>query len=760
MTYDSLRGRVVLFGGSGGGFLNDTWEWDGSTWTRVFPANSPGPRQTELAYDSVRMCTVSFGGWNGAAQRLSDTWTWDGTNWTQRSPTNVPTGRQGALMANDPIRGRVVMHGGGTNTIRLTDTWEWDGSNWTLAATVGPGASGDQMVWHPTLAGMVVVNGNAGTWLYRGSSWAQLLPAAQGPHPVAYSGAALACDTVRNCLVTFWGDCTPNRQTWEMTYAPPQCPGTLIANGSFTTGLVAGPMQSGGAVTSWSRLTGDPNVIGNSGCTTNGCMQLSGNQTTGDSIRQAATGFLPRHVYRIKFCHRFVSNSSSPQTSVRFRISATTSDSPTDYPSSSSSYTLVCLTPATSSTTWTEYQYNWTPTAAVANLAINAESDLTGTTAATMAWGEIDDLCIVELPVYAAFVFDRSDDMGQIGLNGQIRADNSIAAASAPISGDIDSFFLTYPLAKAQIYELLGASVYPIGGSGHHYDSAATAKAALGSLSPLQSGKPLALALCTATNGLVALDPSAERSQRKLFLYSCPGDENSDIYSCKGTLPDALLNENRCAEMPADGNHPNAFFPGSWQAAVCTIVHGSGSPLHDGIELHAYYWDDFRDTAPLTDFIEALCDVSGGSIYRVWDGSTAPVVNPWRVQGTGCSDFQGTRLSMHHDGIPQVGETIQIGCRTSSALPYVLGVGFQNTSIGAYQLPLDLSPFGAPRCSLYTSWDVTDSFVLWGGMRSIAIPPAPALAGLTLYWQGLQPHQSNNTLGIATSNLLKVTIAP
>jgi hypothetical protein len=35
-SHDSDRGENVLFGGQvTGGFLNDTWEWDGTEWTQV-----------------------------------------------------------------------------------------------------------------------------------------------------------------------------------------------------------------------------------------------------------------------------------------------------------------------------------------------------------------------------------------------------------------------------------------------------------------------------------------------------------------------------------------------------------------------------------------------------------------------------------------------------------------------------------------------------------------------------------------------------
>jgi hypothetical protein len=45
MAYDSVRGKVVMFGGNDGsgtsGHFNDTWEYDGVNWTQVTTAISP-----------------------------------------------------------------------------------------------------------------------------------------------------------------------------------------------------------------------------------------------------------------------------------------------------------------------------------------------------------------------------------------------------------------------------------------------------------------------------------------------------------------------------------------------------------------------------------------------------------------------------------------------------------------------------------------------------------------------------------------------
>jgi len=64
---------VVLVGGWG---LADTWEWDGSQWVQRTPATSPPPRWGghAMAYDSLRGRVVLFGGSNGYNSYLGDTW--------------------------------------------------------------------------------------------------------------------------------------------------------------------------------------------------------------------------------------------------------------------------------------------------------------------------------------------------------------------------------------------------------------------------------------------------------------------------------------------------------------------------------------------------------------------------------------------------------------------------------------------------------------------------------------------------------------
>lgn len=42
--------------------VNDTWEWDGQSWTQV-EADGPSPRSDHvMAFDSIRNRTILFGG--------------------------------------------------------------------------------------------------------------------------------------------------------------------------------------------------------------------------------------------------------------------------------------------------------------------------------------------------------------------------------------------------------------------------------------------------------------------------------------------------------------------------------------------------------------------------------------------------------------------------------------------------------------------------------------------------------------------------
>jgi fibronectin type III domain protein/galactose oxidase-like protein len=249
MAFDPATGQLVLFGGgdSNNGYLNDTWTWNGSTWTQVSPGSGPSAREgASMAYDSATGQLVLFGGVNGSTS-LNDTWTWNGSNWTQLSPGTSPPAREYASLAFDPASGQLVLFGGADLGTRLNDTWTWNGSDWTSTApTTSPSAREFASMAYDSATGQLVLfSGFDGailnqTWMWNGSDWTQLSPATS---PQARDAASMAFDPATGQLVLFGGFVAKGNflnDTWA--YVPiipvPPAPGTPVATqGNSTIGL-------------------------------------------------------------------------------------------------------------------------------------------------------------------------------------------------------------------------------------------------------------------------------------------------------------------------------------------------------------------------------------------------------------------------------------------------------------------------------------------------------------------------------------------
>lgn len=229
---DLGTGQVVLFGGqAGSSYLNDTWRFDGATWT-ASTGTSPAVRmRAAMAYDASHAAVVMFGGVNGVSVNsiLQDTWRYANGAWSQAATGfPVPPRRFGHAMASDSARQRVVMFGGRTNagTIYLQDTWEWDGATWTplSPAHMPTNRMGHAMAFDPVLGQVVLFGGlqlggpfQNDTWTWNGVDWTQLAPAMA---PSARGDHAMATDAARGRVVLFGGyDGGDLVDTWEWTGA-------------------------------------------------------------------------------------------------------------------------------------------------------------------------------------------------------------------------------------------------------------------------------------------------------------------------------------------------------------------------------------------------------------------------------------------------------------------------------------------------------------------------------------------------------------
>ncbi len=211
VTYDSVRGKVVLFGGLNGNTdLGDTWEWTaagpggGGAWL-LRSTTGPSPRDhCGLAYDSVRQKTVLFGG-STPSGFSNQTWEWDGNTWTQVLPPVSPPAMDASVMAYDPGRQRTVLVStlSGTGAGR---TWQYDGITWAAFTDNTPAAlpGYSSLTYDPARSylnlvvpyyggylnlGQATFERNAsGPWTYR----------QYGTLPMSLTGPATVFDPIRN----------------------------------------------------------------------------------------------------------------------------------------------------------------------------------------------------------------------------------------------------------------------------------------------------------------------------------------------------------------------------------------------------------------------------------------------------------------------------------------------------------------------------------------------------------------------------------
>jgi cysteine-rich repeat protein len=264
-AYDSVRRRLVIFGGADGTqiYKNDIWEFDGVTWTNRTPATGPQPLHTYLAtmvFDTVRKKMLLSGGniedgggvidkhvweWDGVSGQWTDvtpadadnatrtfgdvvafdprrgravlfgnngTWEWTGSRWEKKAPVGaVPVARFQHTMTYDPIRGRVVLFGGIDQFGSLNDVWEWDGNNWKeLRFANNPSPRRDTRIAYDAVgARLVMFGGDAGAQL--NDTWALQYRSESSPAELCIKGDAdTDGDGLKGCVdPDCWGRCTP-----------------------------------------------------------------------------------------------------------------------------------------------------------------------------------------------------------------------------------------------------------------------------------------------------------------------------------------------------------------------------------------------------------------------------------------------------------------------------------------------------------------------------------------------------------------------
>jgi hypothetical protein len=213
MASDPATGNVILFGGRTASedpyvntYLDDTWIWDGTSWTEQDGLGSTPPVRAfpAMTADPTAGNVVLFGGMVASGAPLDDTWTWDGAvgAWAERSPNDKPPPGFGGRMASaTPARNVVLLRDA------VIDTWTWDGTahNWTQhGSPSSPLSSAVAMAANPS-SGEVVLYGVGGLWIWNSATmtWAEAEAEEPAPLPLGLRGPLMAHDPATGHFVLF-----------------------------------------------------------------------------------------------------------------------------------------------------------------------------------------------------------------------------------------------------------------------------------------------------------------------------------------------------------------------------------------------------------------------------------------------------------------------------------------------------------------------------------------------------------------------------
>jgi hypothetical protein len=292
-AFDRQRQRTVVYGGTDGlSFFADTWEFDGSGWTRRKVA-SPGTRSGNgLAYDARRNVTVLFGGYNGSSWK-DELWEWDGETWAQgciAAPCSVaprPAARTNAVFVFDDARGVSLLFGGSRDGHTYDDTWSWDGERWQeLHPAHVPLARGSAAATYDPVSKRVLLFGGLAAgyhdlndfWAWDGRDWSHI---SQTTVPFARHGARMAWHAQERRGILFGGSAS-GRETdaWEFKLHGTPCTVTSDCHvGTCVRGSCAADPDLGSSTGGGSTGGANSNGGESGGQASGGC---SGNAATLD----------------------------------------------------------------------------------------------------------------------------------------------------------------------------------------------------------------------------------------------------------------------------------------------------------------------------------------------------------------------------------------------------------------------------------------------------------------------------------------------
>jgi hypothetical protein len=198
LAFDQKQNRLVLFGGAAGQTrFDDTWTWDGSSWTRADVAVRPPARSgAAAAYEPLSGVVIHGGSRAGNAPRpaAADTWLWDGKSWRLLAEDG-PRSDFGVALAYEQTSSSLIAYAQGAPP-SAGETWRLTGARWQLVDSASPYLNQALLSWDGR--NLILVGQPFGpergqyrtqTWAWQSGSWARLHPAVDFPANYALAGA-------------------------------------------------------------------------------------------------------------------------------------------------------------------------------------------------------------------------------------------------------------------------------------------------------------------------------------------------------------------------------------------------------------------------------------------------------------------------------------------------------------------------------------------------------------------------------------------
>lgn len=192
VLYNPVDRRIQVFV-HGRDFI-DQQKWDGATWQSdvLFFGRRFG---AAFSVDTVRERVVMFGGFDGGFTR-QDTYEF-GAGSSERTPGQSPPAMDSGIMVYDPGRRRSILFG-------IGQIWEWDGEDWSEIIPPGDGLSSTGNFTYDSSQQAIVTVGVGG------NLWRLRYEAAQSPDENCHSGFDVDRDGLVGCSdPDCWGFCSP-----------------------------------------------------------------------------------------------------------------------------------------------------------------------------------------------------------------------------------------------------------------------------------------------------------------------------------------------------------------------------------------------------------------------------------------------------------------------------------------------------------------------------------------------------------------------